>query len=563
MTRIYLTILPLLLSFTAISQTYPANYFRNPLDIQMQLVANFGEIRPNHWHMGLDIRTHHKVNLPVHAAADGYIARISVEPEGFGQAVYINHPNGTTTVYGHLNSFRADVASFIKQQQYAKESWAIDLQFSPDQFPVRKGDVIALSGSTGSSEGPHVHFEIRDTKTGKNLNPLLFHFPVPDAVPPVLLRLAVFDGNRSIYEQTPAIYSIKHSHNHYVLTQNSIITGASTISFAIGAVDHLSHSANPIGIYSAKVIIDGNRVSEFELNKISYDDTRYINAQIDYFTKAKYKQNVQHISPLPGDHSGIYLTSHEGIADINDGKPHHVKIEVRDAYQNVSSIDFSIQFDASKKKSFVDERNAQLIPNQVNVFEKPEFELYTTDMSIYDTINSVHYAVQSNPEPNAISPLIESVDYQIPVHDAITVRIKTNTSFKRTDHLIIKNQYGAKWTVAKGEWKNGWISARFRQFGNFQALIDNEPPTINAPGAGEEIDLTGRQRIVFIPKDNYNSIRKFHAELDGQWMCFTNDKGKTWIYTFDNHFPKGVHDLKVTIEDEAGNITVRTWKVKR
>ena len=144
----------------------------------MQLVANFGEIRPNHWHMGLDIRTQRKVNLPVHAAADGYIARISIEPEGFGQAVYINHPNGMTTVYGHLNSFRADIATYVKQQQYAKQSWAIDLQFSPDQFPVKKGEVIALSGSTGSSEGPHVHFEIRDTKSGKNLNPLLFHFPV-------------------------------------------------------------------------------------------------------------------------------------------------------------------------------------------------------------------------------------------------------------------------------------------------------------------------------------------------------------------------------------------------
>ena len=561
--RIYLTILTLFVSFAAICQNYPSNYFRNPLDIPMQLVANFGEIRPNHWHMGLDIRTQHKVNLPVHAAADGYIARISVEPEGFGQAVYINHPNGTTTVYGHLNSFRSDVASYVKQQQYTRQTWAIDIQFSPDKFSVKKGAVIALSGSTGSSEGPHVHFEIRDTKTGKNLNPLLFHFPVPDAVPPVLLRLAIFDGDRSIYEQTPAIYSIKGSHNHYTLSQNSIITGASNISFAIGAVDHLSRSNNPIGIYSAKVIVDGKPVSEFELNKISYDDTRYINAQVDYYFKSKYKQNVQHISPLPGDHSGIYLTSHGGVADISDGKTHHIRIEVRDASQNLSSVEFNIQYDASKKKLYTDTRNEVLIPNQVNILEKREFELYTSDVSIYDTINSVRYAVQPNQEANAISPLIESIDYQIPVHDAITVRIKTNTVVKTSDHIVIKNQYGSKWTVAKAELKNGWVSARFRQFGNYEAFIDNEPPTINAPGIGEEIDLSRKQRIVFIPKDNFNAIKRFRAELDGQWLCFTNDKEKAWIYSFDDHFPKGVHELKVTIEDEAGNVTVKSWRVKR
>ena len=563
MTRFPLTIFTILLFLNSSSQSYPANYFRNPLDIPMQLVANFGEIRPNHWHMGLDIRTQHKVNLPVHAAADGYIARISVEPEGFGQAVYINHPNGTTTVYGHLNSFRADIARFVKQQQYKKTSWNIDLTFSPTQFPVHKGDVIALSGSTGSSEGPHVHFEIRDTKTGKNLNPLLFHFPVADAVPPVLLRLAIFDRDRSIYEQVPEVYTLKGSHNHYSVSQNIITTGASNISFAIGAVDHLSRSTNPIGIYSAKVNVDDHRISEFQLNNISYDDTRYINAQVDYYSKSKYKQNNQHISPLPGDRSGIYVTSNGGIADISDGNQHRVKIEVRDAYQNLSVLDFNIQFDASKKKSYITEHNQPLIPNQVNVIELPELEIYTSDVSIYDTINTIHYKVQSNQEPNSISQLIQSIDYQIPVHDAITVRVKTNRPIERNDHIIVKNLYSNKWTVARGELKNGWVGARFRQFGNYQAFIDNEPPTVNAPGAGEEIDLSRKQRIVFIPKDNFNSIRAFKVELDGQWLCFTNDKGKAWTYTFDEHFPRGEHELKVTIEDEAGNVTVKTWWVKR
>ena len=156
------------------AQSYPQYYFRHPLDIPMQLVANFGEIRTNHWHMGLDIRTQHRMNLPVHAAADGYIARVSVESGGFGQAIYINHPNGYTTVYGHLNSFSPALATYVKQKQYDLESWNVSLTLPANLFPVKKGDFIALSGSTGASEGPHVHFEIRDTKTENCLNPLLF-----------------------------------------------------------------------------------------------------------------------------------------------------------------------------------------------------------------------------------------------------------------------------------------------------------------------------------------------------------------------------------------------------
>src|SRR5215203_29507 len=242
--KLLILFFPVFFIQTVEGQNYPKGYFRNPLNIPMQLVANFGEIRANHWHMGLDIRTQQRENLPVYAAAEGYVSRIVVEPGGFGQAIYISHPNGFTTLYAHMNAFYPALQQYVREQQYKMESWKIGLEFSPEQFPLGKGDYIGLSGNTGGSQGPHVHFEIRDTKTEKVLNPLLFGFPIADAVPPSVVRLAMYDRNKSTYMQSPQLLNIQRTKN------NRIKVGSNRISFAIGATDKLSGSNNPNGIFA-------------------------------------------------------------------------------------------------------------------------------------------------------------------------------------------------------------------------------------------------------------------------------------------------------------------------
>jgi len=536
-------------------KTYPKGYFRNPLNIKMELVANFGELRANHWHMGLDIRTQQRENLPVHAAAEGYISRIKIEPGGFGRAVYITHPNGFTTLYAHLNAFMPALESWVKEQQYQKQSWAVELTLPPQLFPVQKGQFFAYSGNTGGSAGPHVHFEIRDTKTENCLNPLLFDFPIADAVPPTLTRLALYDRNRSTYAQTPQLLALTKAGASYRLLQsNSLKVGTDKISFALGAVDKFSASTNPNGIYSARIFLDDQLQSAFILDNISYDKTRYFNAQTDYRYKFAGGPWVQHLSRLPGDESGVYTpTESNGVLDLADGAPHNVKIEVCDANQNLSVLNFSVQYDASLHRPQSAEGVTKFTPNYVNVFEQEDFEAFTTETTVYDTVY-----VQYKKTSLAGADVHHFVSASIPAHDGLTVRIKPNIDESLKDKVVIRSTAGTRKTVEKGVWNGDWVSAKFRQFGTFEALVDDKPPVVPAPPT----NLSKSTRLVFTPTDNLG-IKGFTAKLNGNWLRFTNNGGRTWIYTFDEKFPRGTHNLTVTVEDIAGNKTTKTWTVTR
>ena len=541
--------------FIAAAQNYPKNYFRHPLNVPMQLVANFGEIRANHWHMGLDIRTQQRENLPVYASAEGYVSRIVVEPGGFGQAIYIAHPNGLTTLYAHMNAFYPALQKLVLEEQYRRESWRVNLSFFPEQFPLQKGEYIGLSGNTGGSAGPHVHFEIRDTKTEKVLNPLLFGFPIPDAVPPSVVRLAMYDRNRSTYHQSPQLLNIQRTRN------NTIKVGSNKISFAVGATDRFSGSNNPNGIYSAKVYVDEQPVSSFTHDNIGYDETRYINAQIDYPYDARGGASLQHITPLPGATEVAYDTyGGDGIIYLEDNEPHAVLIEVYDANKNVTRIPFRIQYDGSLTPTSNSNTTEQFLPNQINVFERETFQVVTSEKTMYDAAN-VSFTQSNSAAANAVSPLYTFLSAAIPSHDSVTIRIKPteNIPDEWKNRIVIKSVAGSRTSLQKAVWQKGWLMAKFRQFGTYQAFIDNVPPTVNAVPA----NLTRATRIVFTPTDNFNVIKSFRVEVDGQWLRFTNDKGRTWIYTFDDKFPRGEHQLKVRIEDEAGNVTEKTWNVTR
>jgi murein DD-endopeptidase MepM/ murein hydrolase activator NlpD len=550
---------------------YPQNYFRWPLNLKPEIVANLGELRNNHWHMGLDIRTNQKENQPVYAAAAGYISKIRVERSGFGQCIWINHPNGLTTLYAHLNSFFPALGQYITQQQYNKESWAIELDLPKEKFPVTKGQLIAYSGNTGGSQGPHLHFEIRDTKTEECLNPLFFDMPLNDNVPPTILKLAMYDRSGSIYEQLTSFFPLKKTGNGYTLLKTPVIkTGLNKLSFAIQAFDRITASKNEDGIYSAQLFFDEQPVILFALDSISYRETGYMNAHIDY----KYRFNggvfFQHLSQLPGDRSMVYHhVDGDGVLNLPDTVVHSVRIEVKDAYDNTTELNFFMQHDDDMARPSKFQSVAQqFLPNYVNVLEKPGFEMYLPETCLYDTLRSYYNRINTLSE-YAVSASHQVNDPSVPVQDDLTVRIKPDKIIpvEWRDRIVVQRSYRNDNNVRKAIWEGEWLSAKFSDFGNFQAFADVLPPTINDPGGyrednGDTIDLSPAGRIVFQPGDNFG-VKSFRAELDGKWLRFTNDKGRSHIYIFDERCPNGIHDLKVTVEDIAGNITTKTWVFKK
>jgi hypothetical protein len=547
------------------------NYFRNPLGIPMELQSNFGELRPDHWHMGLDLRTNQQENLPIYAAADGYIAKLGIRPQSFGRFIIINHPNGLSTLYGHLNDFFPGMEQYVTTQQYEKESWAIELIFTPDQFPVSKGQFIAYSGNTGGSQGPHLHFEIFDTNSEKRLNPLLFDFPVPDNVPPTLVKLAMYDRSKSTYDQKPQFFNVKRTDSGYIIPKIPVIkTGLNKISFAIQAYDKMNNSGSPDGIYSAKMFLDDEPQIQFVLDSIDYDETVNINAQIDYPYRSNGGAWLQHLSQLPGDHGVVYRKMKgDGVIRLADTGMHSVAIKIRDARNNESQLYFSIQHDDSLPVPGVQESgNPFLLPNQINEIKRTDFEMYLPAATLYDTVQSLYFRNNST-LTNSVSALHQVNSATVPLHNDVTIRIKPDKIIPGDwKDKILMQRNGRGTNTKKARWNGEWLTANFGDFGTFQAFVDLVPPQVNDPdshrkGKGDTIDLSPASRIIFTPTDNFGVIKNFRVELDSQWIRFTNDKSRNWIYKFDERCPFGVHLLKVTAEDLVGNTATNEWWFKR
>lgn len=541
---------------TQAQNNYPQNYFRNPLNIPINLAANFGAVRSNHFHMGLDIRTNSQENLPVVAAADGYVSRIKVERYGFGNAVYITHPNGYTTVYAHLNKYFDKLDEYVKERQYKDEKWEQDIIFLPDQFPVTKGQLIALSGNTGGSAGPHLHFEIRDTKTEECINPLLFGFAIPDNVAPIISGLYWYDRRFSTYEPGANGIAVKKTGNVY--TSNIVQVNSSQISFAIKAVDKANQGFN-LGIYDAELLMDGKLIYHFKIDKVHYNDTRYLNGCIDYTKFVRDKMSIQHLSTLPGMKLKDYSSGSDGIINIQDNEIHNIEIILKDVKGNTSRLTTKIQL--AKDSDKISSGDKTLKPNEAKTIKTENGEINLSKNAVYDAVN---FTIFEKADPEAVSNAVVLNGSYIPVHDYFTLKIKSNRRLtdEEKNKTVIELNYGSDKNIIKAKWNGDWAEEEFNRLGTARLLFDNSLPSVSPNWKDGAIINVSSLRLKGTTK--IGDIESFRAELDGKWLCFARVKDD-FVYIFDEKCPKGSgsHTLKVTTFNTAGNANTQTFTFQR
>lgn len=534
-------------------RNYPQDYFRNPLDIPIFLAGNFGECRPGHFHSGVDIKTLGKENEPVHAAADGYISRIKMEKGGFGHALYITHPNGYTTLYAHLNNFAAPIQKYVHQQQYAKERWDVDLQLSPEQFPVKKGQQIAWSGNTGSSTAPHLHFEIRDSKTEHPLNPELFGLPIIDNIAPTLYEVGIYNTHKSIYEQTPQIISLKGKNSIFTpVKSDTIYTNSNSVGIGINVDDFMNGSDNTISFNTAKLLLDDSVQCIVRLDDIGYDVTRYINAYADYKTHELNKKWMQCLFQLPGNKLGnIYERQNANKGSLTlDEQTHKVVIEITDDKNNVSTAQLFIRrytgkaTDSTSCENFFD-------LTKTNTYQDNNVQFTLEPGELYDNIC---FTYKSITEPSAYSNKHQVHYSYVPLHRYFDLSIKPNKPipFNLRNKIVMRYSDGKDDDGKAAAYTDqGWYKASVRNFGTYWLVADTVAPEIKSlQKAGA--NLSKAKQITFVVKDELTSVKKFSGEIDGKWVCF-EQHGNMFFYKFDEHCIHGKHRLVFKAADENNN----------
>lgn len=544
----------LLISRVVIAQTaYPKDYFQAPLDIPMQLSGNFGELRPNHFHAGFDFKTLQKEGLEVHAAADGYISRIKISPFGNGKAIYINHPNGITTVYCHLQKAVGVIDEYIKKAQYKEQSFEIELFPKANELEVKKGQLIALSGNTGSSEGPHLHFEFRDTKTEKIINPMFFGFDknFKDTKKPVVSAVYVYplNGTTANKSKQPLLLNLRLQADGTYLANKVLANGA--IGFGISAVDYDNVSLNQNGVFKVQSYLNGKAIFGYQFDTYAFDEMRYVNALIDY---GRYKRTSQRVQKLfmksPFGLSIIKTDADNGIVTVLPNLSLSYRIEVADYFGNTTVITIPIGYDASaavvEKEMVVS--NYFVKAGKDNIFSKDNMTATFPAGTFYEDF-AMNFAVNGN--------VLTLHDDTVPVHTSFEIAIESDKyNDDQKSKVYIANvsssgKLGYNSTAVKGN----LYTTKVRTLGKYTLAMDTTAPTISIAKPIEGRWITNEKSIQLSISDSGSGIKSYNGYLNGNWILFEYDaKTRKITYDFGTEFlVEGSNELKVIVTDQVGN----------
>ncbi|MGV8946362.1 MAG: M23 family metallopeptidase [Lutibacter sp.] len=540
-----------------IQNTYPTNYFGSPLDIPLILAGTFGELRPNHFHAGLDLKTQQREGLNVCASAEGYVSRIKVSHWGYGKVMYISHPNGYTTVYGHLQRFSPRIEAYLKKQQYKNESFEIQLFPAASELPVLKGEIIAISGSTGGFIGPHLHFEIRDTSTEKTINPFLFGIQISDHKRPTINGLVGYslDTNSQINQvNIPLQLSFKKLNNGDLLADK--INAFGKIGFGVNAYDQLDNAINQNGLYSLELSINGEKVHEFRASVLPFTEDRYINLLIDYERFEKMGQRIQKCFVEPSNKLSMYSPSvNKGYLTIEDKKSYTIDIIAKDFSGNQQKISIPI---IGKKDSILVRKIETETPYKIN---SAQFNEFTKDgITVAFPKNTFYNDLWLDFEvKDGVAKVHEPT---VPIHNnyTITFDVSNYTEDEKKQLYIASINKKGNASYESTVKKETTFYASTKKLGKFELRSDKDAPNIQLNNFKDNQWLTNHETLKVKIFDYKSGINSYRGEIDGQWILMEfNPATSILTYDFnDKIFTEAKHELKIVVTDNVGNTNTVT-----
>ena len=533
------------LSLTSFSQT--SSKWVAPLDIPIQLSGTFGEFRNNHFHAGLDIRTQGRQGLSVKSVRSGWVRRVRISVSGYGKALYIDHPDGTTSVYAHLKKFAPKIEAYVKEKQYQKESFTIQLFPKINELPIEAGEIVAYSGNTGGSYGPHLHFEMRETKGQLPINAMRYPLDIEDTLRPQIQNFYLYNsispfGSRKEY---PLLRK-----NDSVYTTAGI-SASGKVNVGVRLFDRQNRSYNKNGIYSASVRLNGIEYFSYQMDRMSFTDAKYINVLIDYPELAKSKRRIQRLVAHPEQKlSFLKNLTGSGELEIESGKSYQLLVEIKDYQQNTTKVEAYLTGSSDQIKQDTPIEYS-LEPSKDYLYDFEDKSVYFPKESFFDPVvlkvenrgDTLQVGRNEYPLRNAYE-----VKYKIPEADSLALA----QSFL----AFINRKGGTDFFTANR--KEGFWQGKSKTLGSYVSSRDSVAPNIKAVNFKSGQWLSNYSFLRFKISDDYSGLKKFRGEINGRWILLEHEpKNNSLIYDFgDLEFEEALHELTIEAEDQVGNKTV-------
>ena len=538
-----------------LSQDYPQDYFQSPLDIPIDLSGSFGELRGNHFHSGLDMKTKGVEGLPVYASADGYISRIKISTFGYGKAIYITHPNGYTSVYGHLQKANGAIQEYIKKRHYQEKNYEIEMFLYPSELPVKKGDIIAFSGNSGGSGGPHLHFEFRDTKSEEIINPMHFGMKkiISDERKPIIQGVVAYpiDSTTVNTSQKPINISFTKQADGSYLSVKVKTNGS--VAFGINAYDFCTNGYNKNGLYKVKAYLNGVLQYQYGFDTFTFDESRYVNNFIDYERLHDMGQRVQKLFqwndyPL----SIVSKNKKDGILRIQPNSNYTYKVELYDFHGNkvdlIVPIEFANQETVIKKQ--IKKTPFYIKAKTESIFEKQNVSIYIPENAFYNNFY-INFEVGND--------TVTLHDDSVPVHKNITITFNDvqGLTEEQLSKTYIASLEGYKLKYNRTYRKGNNFSVKTKTLGKFKLAQDNTPPRISNVNFIEGKEIGTQKTISVSVSDLHSDIDTYNGYLNGKWILLEYDyKTKKLVHNLDDNIcVSGRNDLKIVVTDNLQNST--------